>query len=241
MAAKDAAGNALAANFTWSFTTGLTLLLTPGLGAHNLAYYPVGNAFDPISTASMSTQTSGSTILACVGRGTFADFSSSLPTDSKNNTPYIQQDTAHAYNRWPNSGTALYAFPSAVGGNGHAVQTANPSKDEITLAVVEVINGGVIQDVKWIEKLSLPHTSQSVTTTGPATLVAFWWGDDDGGSGNVTATPDQGFTVIDSQLVSQQAVECVVATKNVSAAGSYNVTWTDTPAQGAQLWLVAVQ
>jgi hypothetical protein len=190
----------------------------------------------------MSTQMSGSTILACVGRGTSADFSSSLPTDNMGNAPYIQQDIAHAYTLWKDSGTALYAFPSAVGGNGHKVQTANPSMNEVTLAVVEVINRGVIQDVKWSEVLQASlQTSQSVTTTGPATLVAFWWGDDDGGHGNVTATPDQGFTVIDSQLISQQAVECVVATKDVSAAGSYNVTWTTTPVQGAQLWLVAVQ
>jgi hypothetical protein len=32
-----------------------------------------------------------------------------------------------------------------------------------------------------------------------------------------------------------------VATKNVSAAGTYNVTWNTTPLQGAQLYLVAVQ
>jgi hypothetical protein len=50
---------------------------------------------------------------------------------------------------------------------------------------------------------------------GPATLVAFWW---------VTASP-----------VPRRAV------KNVSAAGTYSVTWTSTPIQGAQLWQVAAQ
>jgi hypothetical protein len=36
-------------------------------------------------------------------------------------------------------------------------------------------------------------------------------------------------------------VQCAVAAKNVTAAGTYNVTWTSTPVQGAQLWLIAVQ
>ena len=36
-------------------------------------------------------------------------------------------------------------------------------------------------------------------------------------------------------------VQCAVAVRQVSAAGTYNVTWTSTPTQGAQLWIVAVQ
>jgi len=215
----------------------------PRLGAHNLVYNALGTPRDPISTLQMTTQASGSTILACVGRGDKTQLSN-LPIDNKSNT-YGEQDSVHSphiYTLWTSSGTALYACASAMGGAGHIVFAANSptTTDEITLAVVEVINGGVIQDVKWNEVLApAPLTSQTVTTTGPATLVAFWWGDD--GVGPVTAVPDSGFTTIDSQLVSQNAVECVVATKDVSAAGSYNVTWTATPAQGAQMWLVAVQ
>ncbi len=86
-----------------------------------------------------------------------------------------------------------------------------------------------------------------MTTTGPATLVAFWWGD-----GNVdfvhTAIPNNGFNVIDSFLPTGALIQSAVATKDVSAAGTYNVTWNsqnpdNNPAhnEGAQLWLVAVQ
>jgi hypothetical protein len=32
-----------------------------------------------------------------------------------------------------------------------------------------------------------------------------------------------------------------VATREVGAAGTYSVTWTATPLQGAQLYLVAVE
>jgi hypothetical protein len=84
-------------------------------------------------------------------------------------------------------------------------------------------------------------TSASVTTTGPATLVAFWWGDAPAQDDPQTAVPDNGFTPVDAVLEPHNLVQCVVAVKNVTAAGTYNVTWTSTPVQGAQLWLIAVQ
>jgi hypothetical protein len=71
-------------------------------------------------------------------------------------------------------------------------------------------------------------------------LVAFWWGDA-GVQQDKTALPNNGFTVVDSILLSGELVQCAVATKDVAAAGRYDVTWTATPSQGAQLWLVAVQ
>ena len=55
------------------------------------------------------------------------------------------------------------------------------------------------------------------------------------------AVPNTGFTVVDSVLVSGALVQAAVAVKNVSEAGTYDVTWKATPRQGAQLWLVAVQ
>ena len=75
---------------------------------------------------------------------------------------------------------------------------------------------------------------------GPATLVAYWWGDA-GVDDDKTAVPDNGFTVVDSILLAGALVQCAVATKEVAEAGTYDVTWTATPTQGAQLWLVAVQ
>ena len=53
--------------------------------------------------------------------------------------------------------------------------------------------------------------------------------------------PNNDFVVIDSILDPLMVVQCAVATKDVSAAGTYDVTWAATPAQGAQMWLVAVQ
>ena len=92
----------------------------------------------------------------------------------------------------------------------------------------------------YLPVAGLPLTSQSVVTTGPALLVAWWWGDADLNN-HKTAVPDNGFAVIDSVLASGELVQCAVATRRVSAVGTYNVTWTATPRQGAQLWIAAVQ
>lgn len=83
-------------------------------------------------------------------------------------------------------------------------------------------------------------TSAPVTTTGPATLVALWWGDG-GASGDKVAVPNNGFAVLDSIGDEGSLVQCFVAAKEVAEAGTYDVTWEATPPQGAQLWLVAVQ
>ena len=84
-------------------------------------------------------------------------------------------------------------------------------------------------------------SSASVTTSGPATLVAFWWGD---ASGLVhSAIPNNGFSIIENfvNLPPNSAVQCVVAVRQVAGAGTYNVSWTQTPSQGAVLWLMAFQ
>lgn len=192
----------------------------------------------PLSTAAADTQSTGSTLLVCVGRGQASN--QSKPTDNKSN-PYVLIG-AHVYTLWLGSSTALYSCEVAAGGAGHTVTAPKPvPSDETTLSVVEIINGGLIQDVKWKEVLAgSPLTSAAVTTTGPALLVAWWWGDADS-PGDKTAVPDNGFTVIDSILLAGGLVQCAVAVKQISTPGTYHVTWTATPTQGAQLWIAAVQ
>ena len=210
----------------------------PALGGHVIAFNRDGVTSSSLSASGMTTRTSGSTLLACVGRGLLA---AGLPTDNAGNA-FVQVGVAHTYTLWPNSGTALYACAQARGMAGHAVTVAKPKvTDETTLTVVEITDGGSVRDAQWREVLSgQPLTSASVTTTGPALLVAWWWGDA-GVDLDKTAAPNNGFTVIDSVLASGALVQCAVAVRQVSAAGSYNVTWASTPQQGAQLWLAAVQ
>lgn len=216
----------------------VTAMSAPTIGAHALAFKRDGESAGTVSTSALSTQASGSSFITCVGRGVFGAHAPT--TDNKSNT-YIQIGTAHTYTRFPNSGTACYISSNALGGPGHVVSAPNSAGspvDETTLTVVEIAGGSQLRDFKWNEVLSSPLASLSVTTTGPATLVAFWWGD-----GNVDvahmATPNNGFVVVDSLLSLGALVQVSVATKNVTAAGTYNVTWTST--EGAQLWLMAIQ
>jgi hypothetical protein len=212
----------------------------PTVGAHTVAFTHFGAPAGTLSTAPLTTQTSGSTVLAWVGRGAISTFTpATAPVDNLGNTS-VQLGTTHSYApNFSNSGMALYAFQSFVGGSGDVFSAPMPVNDEVTLLVVEIKNGGVIQDAQWNSVANPPQTSLSVTTTGPATLVAFWTGD--GASGAVSAVPNNGFTVLDSELESSDAVQASVAVKDVSAAGTYSVTWSATPAQTAYMWLVAVQ
>jgi hypothetical protein len=217
----------------------------PGLGAHAMSFYHLGaSTATSIATPAMATQPLGSTIVVGVGRGYNPLFA--LPSDTRSNTPYQQIDTVHPYTSWPDSGTAVYAFTSASGGSDFRVITTTGKNqqgqfDEVTLAAVEVIEGSRINDQQWNEALAPPLTSGSVTTTGPATLIAFWWGDGFPGTPQ-SAVPDSRFSLIDTNTQERDSfVQGAVAVKNVSAAGTYSVTWTATPSQGAQMWLIAVQ
>jgi urease beta subunit len=239
------AGSATITAVDGSVSSSTTLTVTaatgsPTVGAHTLAFTHFGAPAGTLSTNPIVTQASGSTVLAWLGRGQISTFTpATAPTDNHGNTS-VQLGSTHSYAPlFPNSGMTLYAFQSFVGGSNDVFSAPMPVNDEVTLMVVEIKNGGVIQDAEWNSVANDPQTSLSVTTTGPATLVAFWTGD--GASGAVSAVPDNGFTVLDSELESSDAVQASVATKDVSAAGTYNVTWSATPAQTAYMWLVAVQ
>src|SRR5262249_24798985 len=161
----------------------------PTVGAHTLAFTHFGAPAGTLSTNPITTQASGSTVLAWVGRGQISTFTpGTAPTDNHGNTS-IQLGATHSYAPlFPNPGMALYTFPSFAGGSGDVFMAPMPVNDEVTLMVVEIKNGGVIQDAQWNSVANSPQTSLSVTTTGPATLVAFWTGD--GASGAVSAVPN---------------------------------------------------
>ena len=161
--------------------------VTPsGVGAHAITYARFGSTVAQVSTAPITTQASGSTLIVSVGRGDVRGHRP--PTDNRGNT-FVQQGTAHTYARYPGSGTALYVAQSINGGSNHIVSTVHVSGDETTLTAVEVPGGGSVTQ-RWSEVLvGNPITSQSIVTTGPATLIAFWWGDADGSVAH-TAVPN---------------------------------------------------
>jgi hypothetical protein len=210
---------------------------TPTLGAHALAFKRDGQADPNVTTAAMTTTSIGSVLVSCVGRGVVTAHAATV--DNKGNA-YTPIGTPRTYTTFPNSGTACYVAASVAGGTGHTVSAPISSTapfDETTLSVVEVRNASRIQDASWTEDLTAPNTSRSVTTTGPATLIAVWWGDAGVGTAHAAA-PGNGFQLIHSLLTDAALVQVAVATRDVDRAGTYDITWTSN--QGAQLYLIAV-
>jgi hypothetical protein len=193
---------------------------------------------DLLSTPALDTGPGANVTIVSVGRGDIKAFR--LPTSEDASLSFAQLGDTHSYTNWENSGTALYAVVDATGGTQRAIRVSTPPNDEVTVAAV-VIEGRRITDFAWKEvSAGNALTSGKVSTSGPATLVAFWWGDA-GVRHDKQAVPDNGFRVVDAVLESGALVQSAVAVKHVTGPGSYDVTWRAWPNQGAQLWIVAVE
>ena len=213
----------------------------PVLGAHTLLGQEDGSGVDPAVTAAIATQATGSSFVAF--NAGFAS-NGAAPTDSKSNN-WKRLGRSVVYNGYDaRFDVTAYVALAGKGGSGHTVSIVKRGepKGEITVPFVEIRNADVLQDVA--ANYPPPGStikSDDVKTTGPATLIAVWWGD--APSKDNTAEPGDGFTVIESlvKLPEGSAVQCVVAYKEVDRAGTYNVTWTHAPEQSAPLWLFAFQ
>lgn len=237
----------------------------PMLGAHTMLTQSEGDGSTPAVTSAIHTQDDGSSLLVLVAGHADNDAS---PTDSYANTWKLIGEPV-TYNGYDGRFNArAYIAINAHGGKHHTVQIAKGGSPngEITLPFVEITHAGKLQDVAqnyptpgiaaraankltraWQGMVGNPDTtstllhSGTVTTTGPATLVAVWLGD--AYIYSMTAVPGDGFKVIDSylHLPPNSGVQCAVAIRQVDAAGTYSVTWSGSPAQGAILWLFAFQ
>ena len=237
------------------------------LGAHTLLTQPDGLGTLAARSAPVRTQASGSSLLVLVGGYTN---NAVAPTDSYANA-WKPLGSAVAYNGFEGRFNArAYIAVAAKGGPGHIVSfvKGGTPAGEITAPFIEIEHAGTLQAAAqsyptpgvmtraenklaqiWQTKQqssggndsSATLTSDSVTTTGPATLVAVWWGDSR--ALRMTAVPGNGFMTIDRylDLPPQSGVQCAVAIRQVAVAGTYDVTWTSSPAQGAILWLFAFQ
>lgn len=209
------------------------------LGAHALLAQNDTFGHDPATTTPITTQPAGGVLIA-LSMGWLRNLSS--PADSYGN-------------RWTKIGgpnvyfsadfyTALWASSPADGGAGHTLsfdKHAYPA-GEISMALIEVTDAAKV-DVAYALAPASDQSPGSVTVEGPATLIAVWGGDS--GALNHAATPDSGFTVIDSYLdfgdAGETAVQVAVAAKQVTDAGTYSVRWTSSPSQNCACYLVAVQ
>lgn len=233
----------------------------PVLGAHTLLVQSDGKGSRVATSDPIDTQPSGSSLLALVG-GFVSN--AAAPSDSYGNHwealgPAV---TYHGYDG--RFDAKAYVVRAAKGGPGHRVSVLKEgtAEGEITVPFIEIAHAGTLHDVaqnypapgridRYMNRLArawdgaddshIALRSGTVTTTGPATLVAVWWGD--APTLKMRAIPDNGFTIIEQlvDLPPNSAVQCVVAVKQVDAAGSYDVSWATSPAQGAILWLFAFQ
>lgn len=211
------------------------------LGAHTLLVQSEGLGASPAVTAPIATQPNGSALI--VFNAGYSG-NSATPVDSYSNRWKPLGRPVTYGNGYDGFDVKAYVALSAKGGTNHTVSIAKHANaaGEISVPFIEVRQAGVLQDVAQNYAASgLVLTSGSVTTTGPATLVALWWGD--GGVTRMTTVPNNGFNIIDSflKLPDNSGVQCAVATRQVAKAGTYNVSWTGAPIQGAILWLFAFQ
>jgi hypothetical protein len=214
----------------------------PQLGAHTLLVQSEGLGASPAITDPIDTQASGSSLI--VFNGGYAA-NAAPPEDSyANRWKLLGGRVPYGNGYGDRFDVRAYVALSARGGAHHTVSLdkAGYAAGEISVPFIEVRQAGVLQDVAQNYPPPGPvMTSGRVTTTGPATLIAVWWGD--AGIKRMRAVPNNGFSVIESflRLPDNSGVQCAVAFKQVSTAGTYDVSWMDVPAQGAILWLFAFQ
>lgn len=212
----------------------------PSLGAHVFLGQGEGLGTNPAVTPAMDTAASGSVLIA-FNAGYAANDGTPKDTYGNRWKALGSPLTYEGYERFAVRG---YVATDAKGGNGHTVSIAKPAepKGEFSLPFVEVRNATRVQAfAQNYADASLVVASKSITVDGPATLLAFWWGD--GGVKRMTAVPGDGFTLIDSfvELPDESGVQGAVAWRQVDQAGTYQVHWTAAPVQGAALWIIAIR
>lgn len=212
----------------------------PSLGAHVFLGQGEGLGVDPAVTPPMDTAPKGS-VLVAFNAGYAAN--DGTPRDTYENR-WKALGHAQTYTGYERFSVRGYVAVEAKGGSGHRVSIAKPAepKGELSLPFVEVRNATRVQAfAQNYADAALVVASKQITVDGPATLLAFWWGD--GGVKQMTAVPGDGFTLIDSfvQLPDESGVQGAVAWRQVDTAGTYQVHWTAAPVQGAALWIIAIR
>lgn len=207
-------------------------------GTNTWTYYLLSETTNTnLQTSPVTTSASGSSFVVWVGRGATNGFRYP-PSDNKGNI-YVRQGSFEIYiPDWLRSGCAVYVATNAVGGEGHQWNVYSASRDETTLMVLEIKNGAELRDVKFNRVASPPQTSATVTPPGPALLVAVWAGDQSNPRG---LSVGDGFSIQVKKAEPPPTslyVQGGIATKEVAAAGDYNVTWTSIPNEGANMWIM---
>jgi len=224
-----------------ALATPLAMASGPTLGAHVFLGQGEGLGTDPAVSPAMDTAPAGSVLIAFN-----AGYASNqgAPRDTYQNR-WKALGAAETYAEYGDRfNVKAYVAADARGGTAHTIAVAKPGEPngEISLPFVEVRNASRVQAfAQNYADPALVVASKEITVDGPATLLAFWWGG--GGVKRMTATPGDGFTLIDSflELPDESGVQGAVAWRQVEQAGTYRVHWTAAPVQGAALWIIAIR
>jgi len=213
----------------------------PSLGAHVFLGQGEGLGTSPATTPPLSTQTQGSVFVAFNAGYASND---ARPTDTYGNAWKRLGRAATYANYGDRFNVNAWVARDGKGGANHTVSIVKRGepKGELSLPFIEVRQArGVSAFAQSYADPSLVVASDAIEVDGPATLLAFWWGD--GGVKQMTATPGDGFALIDAfvQLPDESGVQGAVAWRQVTEAGRYRVHWTAAPVQGASLWIIAIQ
>ncbi|MBB3228587.1 hypothetical protein FHW69_003229 [Luteibacter sp. Sphag1AF] len=213
----------------------------PALGAHTLLGVGEGSGVSPAVTAPLTTQTTGSSFLVLDG-GYISN--NGTPADSYGNRWKRVAQVPYGNEYGDRFDVKAYVADNAHGGPDHTVRINKPGEPagEISVPFIEIRGANTLHAMtSTYAPPALVVTSGAVQTTGPATLIAVWWGD--GGVKKMTAEAGDGFTVIDrfTDLPDESGVQVAVATRQVAGPGVWQVTWTAAPVQGALLFLFAFQ
>lgn len=221
------------------------------LGAHGVDFQVYGHASrDALVT--LNTQ-SGSLIIVAAG-GKTSDVDQAV-TDTNSNT-WGHIAATQDYPNYPGYGVSLSRTKGAVvGGSSHGFTVQVSLFDENTTFAIQVIGAKRVAGYSWKNIANgsggTSNTSDPVTAYKPCYWLAFWWGSGPVFSPNTTpftAVPDGSFVVLDSYLVNNSDGEVQAAmagfvdnTPSIASPVTRTVTWANTPSQGAQLILLALQ
>lgn len=237
--------------------TGVTPTMTSvsvDIGAHGkdvvlFAAESAGNA-----TVTLTTQATGSMFLVVVF-GNLNDFDTESPSDNKGNTykqliptggtaPGGASAGSREYTLYPGYGGACWVTgPNATGGSSHTFSKSFGNFDEMTMFVVEILRGKIVRAIKWNHPASgSAITSQSITTELSSFVVAATSGDAPVGQDH-TLSANNGYDQLEfyGTDVSNGYIQAGLHGDVKDTAGTYSVTFTWTPTQGAMIFHLAFE
>ena len=185
-AARDAAGNPLSASYSWSFTTAAPADATP-------------------PTVTSTSPANGATAVA-IGSAVSATFTEPMANSTLNT-----------------SSVTLVRISGGVSVSGSVVVSGNTATFMPTSALLNST------------QYTATITTAAQDAAGNALAANYVW------SFTTAAPSNNGFAIIDAALPAETLIPGAVATRSVTTAGSYNVTWTATPIQAARRYIIALQ